>query len=89
MTGLASSRWASSSARRRAAASSSASSSKRNDRPARTVVHLVEAESRQRPLDGGALGIGDPGPQPDLDAAANLIVGAPYQSARRRPVTRS
>ena len=51
----------------RAAPSSAASRSKRIALPTVTLAHGLEAEHRQRPLDGGALGVGDARPQPHLD----------------------
>ena len=88
MTGLASRRSAISSARPRAASSSGASTDEADGLPHAHAVDPVEAEGGQRPLDGGALGIGDPGAQPhlhehlELHARRHLV--APYQSAKRR-----
>ena len=81
MTGLASSRSASSAALIRADGSSGASSSKRNDRPARTCADTVEPERGQRPLDRRALRVGDAGAQLHLDLGPEPHVVAPYQSS--------
>ena len=89
ITGLASRRSASSLAVERAAVSSGASTSKLKERPARTWATLVEAERRERPLDGRPLRIGDPGAQLHLDPSPEPHAVAPYQSASARPVTRS
>ena len=53
------------------------------------VGHAGEPERGQRPLDRGALGVGDPGPQLHLDACPEPHGVAPYQSLSERPVTRS
>ena len=58
--------------------------------PGAHVDHTVETQRGQRPLDRGALGVGDAGAQLHLDdGPANLMVVAPYQSGSKRPVTRS
>ena len=57
--------------------------------PGPHVVHAVEAERGQRPLDGGPFGIGDAGPQLHLDPRLEPHGVAPYQSSSESPVTRS
>ena len=52
-------------------------------------VDAVEAESGEGPFNGGALGIGDSGPEGDLDADGEPHALAPYQSARAFPEIRS
>ena len=90
MTGLASSRSASSVAVVRAAPSSARVDLEAEGAPGAHVGHPVEAERGQRPLDRGALGVGDAGPQLHLDARQEPhALVAPYQSPSERPVTRS
>ena len=66
ITGLIRKRWVTSSAWAWAAASSSASSENRNALPTRTPEIPSNPRLGQRPLDRGALGVGDPGPQAGL-----------------------
>ena len=53
------------------------------------VVHAVEAEGGERPLDGGAFGISDAGTELHFHARLEPHAVAPYQSCNERPVTRS
>ena len=52
------------------------------------VADAVEAEMRQGPFNGGALRIGDAGPQLHLDHNGKAHY-APGQSSNERPVMRS
>ena len=89
ITGLASRRSASSVAVVRAAPSSGGVDLEAEGPAGPDVGDAVEAERGQRPLDRGALGVGDPGPQLHLHARPEPHGVAPYQSSSERPVTRS
>ena len=92
MTGLASSRSATTVARDSASAWSLGVHVEPERLAGPHSGHPADAEGGQGPLDGGTLRVGDPVPQLHLDhhrVARRSHRQAPYQSASRSPQTRS